>query len=89
MTARKNPSGGEPLAEFGFFHKRILYYTSQGYVSQIDKGVRYDKLKPVYFIGILEFEIGQNPNYFSRHKVLDVETKEQIIQLMLRMSVLF
>jgi len=37
-------------------------------------------LKPVYFIGILEFEIGKNTNYFSRHKVLDVETREQIIQ---------
>ena len=68
------------VPEFDFFHKRILYYTSQGYVSQIDKGVQYDKLSPVYFIGILEFEIGQNPNYFSRHKVLDIETKEQIIQ---------
>ena len=68
------------IAEFDFFHKRILYYTSQSYVSQIDKGVQYDKLKPVYFIGILEFEIGKNSNYFSRHKVLDVETKEQIIQ---------
>jgi len=68
------------IADFDFFHKRILYYTSQSYVSQIDKGVQYDKLRPVYFIGILEFEIGQNSNYFSRHKVLDVETKEQIIQ---------
>lgn len=68
------------VAEFDFFHKRILYYTSQSYVSQINKGVQYDKLRPVYFIGILEFEIGQNPNYFSRHKVLDVETKEQVIQ---------
>jgi len=68
------------IAEFDFFHKRILYYTSQSYVAQIDKGVQYDKLRPVYFIGILEFEIGQNPNYFSRHKVLDIETKEQIIQ---------
>lgn len=68
------------VAEFDFFHKRILYYTSQSYVSQIDKGVQYDKLRPVYFIGILEFKIGQNPNYFSRHKVLDVETKEQVIQ---------
>jgi predicted transposase/invertase (TIGR01784 family) len=67
------------IAEFHFFHKRILYYTSQSYVSQIDKGVEYDRLKPVYFIGILEFEIGQNPNYFSRHKVLDIETKEQVI----------
>jgi len=68
------------IAAFDFFHKRILYYTSQSYVSQIDKGVHYEKLRPVYFIGILEFEIGQNRNYFSRHKVLDVETNEQIIQ---------
>ena len=68
------------IAEFEFFHKRILYYTSQSYVSQLDNGVQYKKLRPVYFIGILEFEIGQSPSYFSRHKVLDVETKEQIIQ---------
>jgi predicted transposase/invertase (TIGR01784 family) len=68
------------VAEFDFFNKRILYYTSQSYVTQIDKGVEYNKLKPVYFIGILEFEIGQNPSYFSRHKVLDVETREQVIQ---------
>jgi predicted transposase/invertase (TIGR01784 family) len=68
------------IAEFDFFHKRILYYTSQSYVAQIDKGNIYSKLKPVYFIGILEFEIGQNPHYFSRHKILDVETKEHVIQ---------
>ena len=68
------------VAEFDFFQKRILYYTSQSYVSQLDVGVQYKKLKPVYFIGILEFEIGKNSNYFSRHKVLDIETKEQIIQ---------
>ena len=68
------------VAELDYFHKRILYYTSQSYVSQLDEGIAYKKLKPVYFIGILEFEIGQNPNYFSRHKVLDIETKEQVIQ---------
>ena len=68
------------VAEMDYFNKRILYYTSQSYVSQLDKGVQYNKLKPVYFIGILEFEIGQNKNYFSRHKVLDVETQEHIIQ---------
>jgi predicted transposase/invertase (TIGR01784 family) len=68
------------VAEFDFFHKRILYYTSQSYVSQIEKGVEYNKLKPVYFIGILEFEIGNSKSYYSRHKVLEVETNEQIIQ---------
>ncbi len=68
------------IAEFDFFHKRILYYTSQSYAGQIDQGTSYSKLMPVYFIGILEFEIGNNFNYFSRHKVLDVETNEQVIQ---------
>jgi predicted transposase/invertase (TIGR01784 family) len=68
------------IAEFDFFHKRILYYTSQSYVSQVDIGVDYSKLKPVYFIGILEFEISQSTNYLSRHKVLDVETKEHVVQ---------
>lgn len=68
------------VAELEFFHKRILYYTSQSYTAQIDKGAGYKKLRPVYFIGILEFEIGSNPSYFSRHKVLDVETNEQVIQ---------
>ncbi len=68
------------IAESEFFHKRILYYTSQSYTSQIEKGREYNRLNPAYFIGILEFEVGKNPNYLSCHKVLDVETNEQIIQ---------
>jgi predicted transposase/invertase (TIGR01784 family) len=68
------------IAESDFFHKRILYYTSQSYSSQIGEGKKYNKLKPVYFIGILEFEIGNNPNYMSCHKVMDVETNEQVIR---------
>jgi predicted transposase/invertase (TIGR01784 family) len=67
------------VADFDFFNKRILYYTSQAYVAQLDAGMIYSKLKPVYFIGILEFDIGNNPNYLSKHKVLDIETKEQVI----------
>ena len=43
------------IAESEFFHKRILYYTSQSYVGQIGKGKDYSKLNPAYFIGILEF----------------------------------
>jgi predicted transposase/invertase (TIGR01784 family) len=68
------------VAALEHFNKRILYYTSQSYVSQINKGVNYNKLRPVYFIGILEFEISKNTHYLSKHKVLDVETKEQIIK---------
>ena len=68
------------VAEADFFHKRILYYTSQSYVGQIGKGKDYKKLQPAYFIGILAFKIGNNPNYLSCHQVRDIETGEQIIQ---------
>ncbi len=61
------------------FSKRVLYYTSQSYVSQIDRGEFYDKLNPTIFIGILDFEISKNLNYICRHRILDVETGERII----------
>jgi predicted transposase/invertase (TIGR01784 family) len=57
------------------FSKRVLFYTSQGYVSQIDRGKFYDRLNPTIFFGILDFEISQNPKYSSRHRILDVEKR--------------
>ncbi len=62
------------------FSKRVLYYTSQGYVSQIDRGEFYDKLNPTIFVGILDFEISKNPKYINCHRILDVETGEQIME---------
>lgn len=62
------------------FSKRVLYYTSQGYVSQIDRGEFYDKLNPTIFIGILDFEISKNPKYICRHRILNVETGERILE---------
>ncbi len=60
------------------FHKRVLYYTSQSYSQQIKEGEDYSKLFPIYFIGILNFDIGNNNQYFSTHKVLNVETQENV-----------
>jgi predicted transposase/invertase (TIGR01784 family) len=68
------------VAEADSFAKRVLYYTSQSYTSQIERGDNYHKLKPAYFIGILNFLISNNPNYLSCHKVIDVETGEHIIR---------
>jgi len=62
------------------FSKRVLYYTSQGYVSQIDRGEFYDKLNPTIFVGILDFTLTKNPKYISRHRILDVETGERIME---------
>ena len=61
----------------GDFAKRSLYYTSKAYVSQLDKGYKYDKLKKVYFIGILDFKMFSNKDYISRHLILNTETMKQ------------
>ncbi len=68
------------IAEAESFSKRVLYYTSQSYTSQIERGDEYEKLNPTFFIGILDFKIGTGTNYFSRHKVLNVETGEHILR---------
>ncbi|MBK8805622.1 MAG: Rpn family recombination-promoting nuclease/putative transposase [Bacteroidales bacterium] len=57
--------------------KRIQYYGAKGYSSQIDSGDEYLKLKPMIFIGILDFEYFDSPNYISRHLIMDSETGER------------
>jgi predicted transposase/invertase (TIGR01784 family) len=67
------------VAEVEGFDKRVLYYASKSYSSQIDRGDLYEKLNPTFFIGILDFEITQNPDYISRHKIIDLQTGENVI----------
>ena len=67
------------VAEADGFDKRVLYYASKSYSSQIERGDLYEKLNPTFFIGILSFNITQNPGYISRHKIVDIETGENLI----------
>jgi PD-(D/E)XK nuclease family transposase len=68
------------VAEVEGFDKRVLYYASKSYSAQIDRGDLYKKLNPTFFIGILDFEVTQNPSYINRHKVVDIETGENFIK---------
>ena len=63
--------------DMGDFNKRSLYYTSKAYVSQLPKGNNYTKLKKVYFIGILNFNIFENKDFISRHLIINQETNTQ------------
>ncbi len=63
--------------DLGDFAKRSLYYTSKAYISQLEKGNNYSKLKKVYFIGILNFKVFDSQNYISRHLILNQETMKQ------------
>ncbi len=56
--------------------KRVTLYEARGYANQINSGDEYMKLKPVIFIGILNFDYFQGKNYISRHLILDSETYE-------------
>jgi predicted transposase/invertase (TIGR01784 family) len=63
--------------DLGDFTKRSLYYTSKAYTQQLPKGNDYTRLKKVYFIGILNFNIFENINYVSRHLIVNQETGTQ------------
>ena len=59
------------------FYKRALYYSSKAYAEQLKIGDDFTELKPVYFIGVLNFEAMPGSRYLSRHQILDAETHEQ------------
>jgi predicted transposase/invertase (TIGR01784 family) len=56
------------------FEKRAQYYTARDYSMQIAKGEDYPKLKPTYFIGILNFGIGFGKQYLAEHFNVEAET---------------
>jgi predicted transposase/invertase (TIGR01784 family) len=62
------------------FDKRVQYYVSRDYSTQIERGDDYPRLRPTYFIGILDFDFTQNPHYFSTHQTMDVETGEHLLR---------
>ena len=63
------------------FDKRVLYYPTKGYNSQIKRADQYRKLNPAYFVGILsDFSHTQNPNYISRSRIQDIDTGEVTIK---------
>lgn len=67
------------VAEAEGLNKRVLYYASRSYASQIERGELYEKGNPIFLIGILNFKATQNENYISRHKIVDIETGENYI----------
>ncbi len=66
--------------DLGDFAKRSLYYTAKAYVAQLPKGNKYTKLKRVYFIGLLNFNIFENESYISRHLIINQETQTQDLE---------
>lgn len=64
------------VAEPAGFDKRVLYYASKDYAGQINAGDDYPLLRPVYFIGILNFDYFVGADYLSSHSIIDEATGE-------------
>lgn len=59
-----------------WFCKRAMYYSSKAYSQQLSVGEKYHLLKPVIFLGILDFKTFEHESYFSRHLILNAETNQ-------------
>ncbi len=50
----------------------MLYYAAKTYSHQLKKGEQYHELKPVIFLGILNFNFTADPHYLSTHCIHNV-----------------
>jgi predicted transposase/invertase (TIGR01784 family) len=56
------------------FAKRAVYYSSKAYSQQLKKAQKYHLLKPVIFLGILDFNMFEHNSVISRHLILNKDT---------------
>ena len=62
------------------FYKRVIYYSGKAYVQQLPIGGKYHLLKPVIFLGILDFNVFESAQYLSRHLILNSENFEHALK---------
>ena len=63
------------------FMERMLYGASQAYVRQLDKGVIYQYLKPVYGLGLIgDVFDKETPDFYHHYKIVNVDKPEREIK---------
>jgi predicted transposase/invertase (TIGR01784 family) len=63
------------------FEKKVLYYVGKSYYQQLNRAEDYPKLNQVIFLGFLNFKLfHKNPDYATRHLILDEKTNEHHFQ---------
>ena len=58
------------------FAKRAMYYSSKAYSQQLKVKEKYHQLKPVIFLGILNFSLFEHEKPLSRHLILNTQNME-------------
>jgi predicted transposase/invertase (TIGR01784 family) len=63
------------------FEKKVLYYVGKSYYQQLNRAEDYPRLNQVIFLGFLNFTLfHKNPDYATRHLILDEKTNEHHFQ---------
>jgi predicted transposase/invertase (TIGR01784 family) len=82
----KSPDGNSFIIELqkikqDYFKQRSLFYSTFALQEQAKKGKWDFNLKPIYCIGILNFNLDNNDKkYITKAKILDIETHQTVIE---------
>jgi predicted transposase/invertase (TIGR01784 family) len=63
------------------FMQRMLFNASKAYVNQLEKGEKYELLRPVYGLGLINTEFDSDPNHWYHHyKMVNIKKTEAHIK---------
>jgi predicted transposase/invertase (TIGR01784 family) len=62
------------------FSLRAQYYVGCAMANQLEAGQTYNKILPVIFIGVIDFELFRTPTCLSHHLVLNKDSHEHAIK---------
>lgn len=62
------------------FKQRLLFGASKAYVQQLQKGEHYNKLCPVYGLGILNVVFDPSPEWFHHFRTVNIKDSSQVLE---------
>jgi predicted transposase/invertase (TIGR01784 family) len=64
------------------YPERVQHYVAHAIARQLGKGGRYGEIMPVIFIGILNENLFESPEYLSHHNIRNITTQEHALKHM-------
>ena len=62
------------------FKSRVLFNASKAYVSQIDKGIKFESLCPVYSLNLInDIYLKDDPDYYHHYSIVNIENSAEKI----------
>ena len=63
-----------------FFMQRSFYYAAHDYMTQLERGGKYEELRPVIFIGLMNFVLigdsARSEEWYTLHRLMNARTHE-------------